>query len=116
MQSVHVIGDFRCPPHHAVRMILRGSCSRVMVRQMKVPKNFPAVLPYGPAAPPQDEPFYTAVEDTGIGINQLGMMMYDSLERNLADVVGLSGKELEAHSGRSLGPKFVWKDLYAGER
>ena len=38
-------------------------------------------------------------------------MMYDSLERNLAEVAGLDDVETEAHSGRSRGPKFVWEDL-----
>ncbi len=37
--------------------------------------------------------------------------MYDSLERNLAEVAGLDSTDTEAHSGRSRGPKFEWKDL-----
>ena len=37
--------------------------------------------------------------------------MFDSLERNLAEVAGLDEADAEAHSGRSLGPKFGWKDL-----
>ena len=38
-------------------------------------------------------------------------MMYDSLERDLAEVAGLDHDEAMAYSGRSLGPRFVWKDL-----
>ena len=38
-------------------------------------------------------------------------MNYGPLERDLPAVAGLDHDDAEAHSGRSLGPKFVWKDL-----
>ena len=69
------------------------------------------MLPHGPGNRTRDEPFYHAVDDPTVGINELGALMYDSLERNLADVTGLDGKEAEAHSGRCRGPRFVRKDL-----
>ena len=108
---MHVIGDYRCTPHLAVRLILRGNCRKVMVRLLKAPKNFAAVLPHGPPNRTTDEPFYREVDNPEVGIDELGVMMYDSLERNLAAVAGLDYDDTEAHSGRSLGPKFVWKDL-----
>ena len=82
-----------------------------MVRLLKAPENFPAILPHGPANRAKEEPFYNDVDDPTISIDKLGVMMYDSLERNLAEVAGLDDVEAEAHSGRSRGPKFGWKDL-----
>ena len=82
-----------------------------MVRKLKVPKQYPAVLPHGPIAPPVDEPFYRVVEDPTVDINALGVMMYDSLERELAAVCGQDEKVAAEHAGRGLGPGFVWKDM-----
>ena len=109
--AIQVIGDHRCTPHLAVRMTLHGNSRRVMVRLLKAPKNFAAVLPHGPANRATDEPFYREVDNPGAGINELGIMMYDSLERNLAEVAGLDSKQAEAHAGRKFGPRFVCKDL-----
>ena len=109
--TVQVIGDYRCPPHHAVRMILHGSCRKVMVRKLKAPKQYPAVLPHGPLAPMTEEPFYKAVEDPEVGINELGVMMYSSLERELAAICGQDEKVATEHAGRGFGPRFVWKDM-----
>ena len=111
VETVRIIGDHRCTPHYAVRLTLKGNCRKVMVRLLKAPKNFSAILPHGPANRAKEEPFYNGVDDPNIGIDELGVMMYDSLERNLAEVAGLDEVDAEAHSGRSRGPKFGWKDL-----
>ena len=43
-----------------------------MVRLLKAPKNFPAILPHGPANRVKEEPFYTDVNDPSVDIDQLG--------------------------------------------
>lgn len=44
----YAIGDGGFYPHSAVRLILRGKARAAVVRQLKVPLGFAAVLPHEP--------------------------------------------------------------------
>ena len=44
----YAIGDGGFYPHSAVRLLLRGRARAAVVRQLKVPLGFGAVLPHGP--------------------------------------------------------------------
>ena len=46
--AAYTIGDGGFYPHSAVRLLLRGKARAVVVRQLKVPLGFAAVLPHGP--------------------------------------------------------------------
>ena len=46
--AAYTIGDGGFYPHSAVRLLLRGRAMAAVVRQLKVPLGFAAVLPHGP--------------------------------------------------------------------
>ena len=47
--AVYTIGDGGFYPHCPVRLFLRGRARMTVVRQLKVPLGFEAVLPHGPS-------------------------------------------------------------------
>ena len=46
--AAYTIGDGGFYPHSAVRLIIRGRARASVVRKLKVPRGFAAVLPHGP--------------------------------------------------------------------
>ena len=46
--AVYTIGDGGFYPHCPVRLLLRGRATTTVVRQLKVPLGFEAILPHGP--------------------------------------------------------------------
>ena len=48
VEAVHTIGDAGTSPHCPVRLLLKSGPRSVMIRTLKAPKKFVAVLPHGP--------------------------------------------------------------------
>lgn len=48
VMSAHVIGDAGLTPHSPVRLLIKGQSRHIMVKQIKSPTPYPALLPFGP--------------------------------------------------------------------
>ena len=92
--AAYTIGDGGFYPHSAVRLLLRGRAWTAVVRQLKVPLGFGAVLPHGP--PNKSE---VKKEEVGeqLGSSYVGLIA--KIEEELCIIEGRDGKEAKHSSG-----------------
>ena len=85
--AAYTIGDGGFYPHSAVRLLLRGRARAAVVRQLKAPFGFGAVLPYGP--PNKNE---AKKEEVGeqLGSDYAGLIT--NIEEELCIIEGRDGK------------------------
>ena len=110
------LGDAGFKPHSPSRLIVKADARAIMVRQLKVPVGFGALLPYGPAnrqssplalRDPASEADEGSCSDART-IEELGndyVGLIDTIEK-LCSVSGLEGLQAEAKRGRAGGAKF----------
>ena len=114
VHSVHTIGDALCKPHSPARLLLRGSPRCVMVRGLKRPRGFGAVLPHGPPVAPSaicaDEGTAIDVPDVDVDIDAEYCQFISCVETALSAIAGHDIKETAAHAGRAHGLSFGWRN------
>ena len=102
--AAYTIGDGGFYPHSAVRLLLRGRARAAVVRQLKVPLGFGAVLPHGP--PNKNE---LTKEEAGeqLGSDYAGLIT--KIDEELCIIEGRDGKEAKNSSGRKEGVAYCGK-------
>ena len=103
--AAYTIGDGGFYPHSAVRLILRGRARTSVVRKLKAPRGFAAVLPQGPHNQKMVEQ-----EEQGerLGSDYTGLI--SRIEDELCAIEGRDGKEAKASCGRREGVAYCWKN------
>ena len=103
--AAYTIGDGGFYPHSAVRLLRRGRARAAMVRQLKVPLGFAAVLPHGPRNQSEAQE-----EETGdrLGSDYAGLI--SRINRELCTIEGRDGKEAKNRSGRRGGVAYFWRN------
>ena len=76
-----------------------------MVRKLKVPRGFGAVLPQGPRNQKMDE---TEQQDEKLGSDYAGLV--SKIEQELCAIEGRDGKEAIASCGRREGVAYCWRN------
>ncbi len=120
--GVAVVDDAGFHPHSPVRLFIRAGEKMPPVRRMAPPKGFPAEVPHGclPSAatlplqrtdghgPLSDMPNPSSHSvDCDPHLEADFELWLDTAEEELADMLGLDGKERRAHTGRKNGPRFI---------
>ena len=104
------IADEGFVPHSPVRLYIEADARDAMVRQLKVPMGFEAVLPAGPVnRTPEGS---TIPQGSGGGSDYVGLLR--QMEKELCAVESLSKEEAAKKSGREVGAKYCWKKCNGG--
>ena len=103
-------GDGTFYPYRPVRLVTRPKARAEVVRQLKVPEGFGAVLSHGPSKKPQPdaEPHHGASVQGG-EMHGLPRNDFDHWKK-LCEVEGLNDKETAERSGRGKGVGYCWKN------
>ncbi len=118
--GIAVVGDAPFKPHSPVRIYLRPRPRAIMVRRVLMPAALGAVYPAGPVnrkegnpstlgSPARDVP-QCARGEWSIWDAEYGAWMEDA-ERELVDLLGLTGQERDKHCGRARGPRVRWEPV-----
>ncbi len=114
VHSVHTVGDALFKPHSPSRLLLRGSPRCIMVRSLRCPRNFSAVLPHGPPIEPSASPCWANVaagdDQSGLDVDTEYSTLISCIETELSVIAGHDVDTTMAHSGRASGPAFVWRN------
>ena len=115
VNSVHVVADELFHPHSPARLLLRGSPRCVMVRSLRRPRGFPAMLPYGPDREPA-EPLLggdiaAAGLDSAENLDQEYVKLMTCIEAGLSAVSGHDSHEAAARAGRGHGLSYSWHNV-----
>ena len=102
MQAI-TIDDALCKPHRPVRLYIRARPRMMTVRALKKMGSLDAKLPFGPAQKVE----YNHSDLDGLSNHEKYRIFLTRMEMEVAGLMGIDGKELEAISGRAEGPKFV---------
>lgn len=106
------IADEGFGPHYQVRLYIEAGARHGMVRQLKVPDGFAAVLPQGPAN--QIVAGGTAPLGEECGSDYVGFLR--QIVKELCAVESLNPEEAAKKSGREVGVKYCWKNVIVDER
>ncbi len=117
VHSVHAIGDAAFKPHSPVRLLLRGSPRCIMVRGLRRPRGFQAVLPHGPPEEPplaSDTPHVTPeapeAPPDDVDVDAEYAELISRVESELSKISGHDSHEASAHAGRAKGLSFTWRN------
>ena len=103
--AAYTIGDGGFYPRSAVRLILRGRARATVVRKLKAPRGFAAVLPQGPH---NQEMAKEDEQGKRLGSDYAGLI--SRIEEELCAIEGRDGKEAEASCGIKKGVAYCWKN------
>ena len=103
--AAYTIGHRGSYPHSVVRLLLLGKTRAAVVRQLKVPLGFAAVLPHGPPNQNQVHGHETCEQ---LGSDYAGLI--SKTEKELCTIEGRDGKEAENSSGRGNGVAYCWRN------
>ena len=130
VHSVHTVYDAIAPgcampsepsvpirnSHKPVRLFLRAAPRCIMVRGIRRPHGFPAVLPCGPQAAPTQMVTGSHIACTTpvsrINIDQEHAHLISAIKDQLSVIMGHGLDETFARSGRANGPTFRWRNAY----
>ena len=127
VHGVAVIHDAGLEPHSPVRLYIRAAPRAVMVRRVRAPRRFDAVLPAGCLDREAADPFagHNVTCSTQFAPHLLGPACaaldggsppsldvaftnwITQAEEHLCNICGYDGKERDKHCGRASGPRFV---------
>ena len=99
-----VIIDASFKAHSPVRLYIEANARHAVVRELKVPKGFGAILPHGPAAKPMATDRALNGTDTELVRDRLEYVwLIRQIESELCAVESLDGKGAAQRSGREAG-------------
>ena len=91
------IDDALCKPHRPVRLYIRARPRMMTVRALKKMGSLDAKLPFGPA----QKVDYNHSDLDGLSNHEKYRLFLTRMEMEVAGLMGIDGKELEAISGRA---------------
>ncbi len=99
--------DGGCRPHYPARLYLRPAPRSTLVRCIMAPKEFERTVQFGPFPQPKRE--LSIGDDVNKDqFNGKAAEWMRNVEEELCNLCGYDGEQADAHTGRSLGPRFKW--------
>ena len=115
VRSVHCIGDALFTTHCPVRLLLKARPRTAVMRTLKCPARFGAILPHGPSNLPATTAATTSRGrddiQTPADLDSACVQLMTDVETELSTLCSHDNATAEKYAGRADGPKFVWRPV-----